>query len=570
MLLELRVENLLLIERAELALDRGLNVITGETGAGKTVLAHALDLLLGGKPRRGIVRPGAGEAYVEGTFAWAQPASEDPDLAELADRVPLEGDVLVLARRVTADGRTRAYVQGRSATAADLRTLASRLLCFYGQHEHRRLTLASAQLDVLDAFGGASHLAARAGFERRWARARSLERELEELRDRVGERERDLDLIAFELSEIEAAAPGEHEEAELEAERSRLSSVEVLRQSAWAAAAALEPGAGEEPTGEGALAALSGAEAELGRTAGSDPHVDGLAERARSLSYEAQELARELRDYQSSLQADPERLEQVEERLDLLARLKRKHGGTIAAVLEHAERCRADHERLSNAGETTARLESELTALVADLRQASSALGATRRRAARRLERAVRAELGELAMEGALLEVALTERAAEPGALGVLGPRGADAVEFLITTNPGVPAGRLRDIASGGELSRVMLALLTVAGEGDAADTIVFDEIDAGVGGRTAHAVGRKLNALADRRQVLCITHLPQVASLASRHFRVVKQPAAGAARADVETLDRAELVEELCRMLGGDAGDRAARQHAEALLQAA
>jgi DNA repair protein RecN (Recombination protein N) len=571
-LVELRVENLLLIERAELALDPGLNVITGETGAGKTVLAHALDLLLGGRPRAGIVRPGADEAYVEGVFEPAGPLAADPELADLAERVPLDGDELVLARRVTAGGRTRAYVQGRSASAADLRALGTRLLAFYGQHEHRKLTLSSAQLEVLDAFCGDEHVERRDRYEQLWARTRSAHRELEQLRERAGERERDLDLLEFELREITEAEPDEREEAELEADRARLQSVDVLRQATALAEAALDQES-DSGAAAGALAALSGAEAVLARAQGSDPRLDGLAERIRALSYEAQEVARELRDYGSGLEADPERLHHVEERLELLARLKRKHGGSIVAVLEHAERCRTEHERLSNAGDTSAMLERELAQSLTELEREAGQLRSTRTRAARKLERAMKEELAELAMAGAGFEVALEQRELDDarGPLAPYGPRGADAAEFLIATNPGVEAGRLREIASGGELSRVMLALLTVAANAGGPRTIVFDEIDSGVGGNTARAVGNKLRLLAQRRQVICITHLPQVASLASRHFRVVKSTGASVpARAEVEALASGELVGELCRMLGADAGDGAARKHAEQLLQAA
>ncbi len=562
MLAELRVRNLLLIERAELTLAGGLNAITGETGAGKTVLTHALDMLLGGRPPRGLLRPGAEEAYVEGVFTPARTLATDPELADACDRLALDEQEVVLARRITSDGRTRAYVQGRSASAADLQAVGSRLLSFYGQHEHRKLTLASAQLEVLDAFCGKPHLDARAEFERGWARARELRRELEELRERVGARERDLDLLEFELQEIEEAAPSDGEEERLEGEQVRLSAVESLREATWSATEALEPAAAEGEAG--ALASLSAAADALGQAAGTDERLDALAERLRTLAYEGEDVARELRDYEAGLEADPRRLEQLGERLALLARLRRKHGGSIAAVLEHAERCRREHARLSNAGEATARLERELAEAETELEGRAAALNVTRTQAARELERSVRAELESLAMGEASFEVALGEREA-------LGPRGRDAVEMVIAPNRGVPAGKLRDIASGGELSRVMLALMSVASAASDASTVVFDEIDAGVGGNTARAVGQKLRELSGRRQVVCITHLPQVASLADRHFRVAKRSGGRqTARTEVERLDRGGLVSELCRMLGSDAADGTVRRHAESLLEAA
>ena len=304
MLAELRIENLLLIERAELALDPGLNVITGETGAGKTMVAHALDLLLGGKPRRSIVRPGASEAYVEGVFTTDADLTADPDLAQLAERVPLDADDLVLARRVASDGRTRAYLQGRSVSATDLRAVGERLVAFYGQHEHRKLTVTSTQLEVLDAFCGRDHLDVVTQCRHRWAEARDLERRLEELRARLGERERDLDLLEFEIGEIEEVAPSEDEDAELQIERSRLSSLDALRTAAGGASSALF---GEEGEG-GAESLLAAAAKQLGGVPGADPRLDELAERCGGLAYEAQELSRELRDYGSDLEADPGRL----------------------------------------------------------------------------------------------------------------------------------------------------------------------------------------------------------------------------------------------------------------------
>ncbi len=570
MLAELRVQNLLLIESAELVLDSGLNVITGETGAGKTMLAHALDLLLGGKPKRNIVRPGAEEAYVEGVFTATNAIVEDPELSELAERLPLDSDELVLARRVTAAGRTRAYLQGRSITAAELAAVGTRLLTFFGQHEHRRLVLASAQLEILDAYCGERHLGSRRRFEQALRRGRAIARGLEDLKERIGMRDRDLDLLEFEIEEIDAVGPSEEEKAVLERERSRLASVESLRTAAGTAAAAIQQDG--DYGSEGAAPQLARAEAELGRARGDDDALAPAAERAASLLYELQDLARELHGYLGGLEADPGRLMQVEERLELYARLERKHGGSVAAVLEHAECCRAERERLVNAGAETTRLEQELEQTIAEVERLAAELSAGRLRGAAGLAQGVAAELEEVAMEDARFEVSITPRVGSEGdpPLARYAATGADSVEFLIAPNPGVPPGPLREIASGGELSRVMLALMTVATGTGGAGTVVFDEVDAGLGGATARIVGEKLQALAEERQALCITHLPQVASQGARHFRVVKESAADATHAQVERLERREVVGELCRMLGADSDDLAARRHAESLLEAA
>jgi DNA repair protein RecN (Recombination protein N) len=553
MLCELRVENLLLIERAELRLAPGLNVLTGETGAGKTVLAHALDLLLGGRARSGIVRPGAAEAYVEGVFELGGELR-----ATLGDRVASDTEELVLARRVTAEGRTRAYLCGRSLAVSELREVAAALLSFYGQHEHRRLTLASAQLDVLDGFCGAGLFAARREFVRAYEAVRGLERGLAELRELAGARERELDLVAYELAEIEEVAPTEEEDERLRADRERLRNVEGLRAAALGAAAACAP-----EDGAGVTSLLAGGAGALDAVAGIDDELDALAERWRSLAIDAGDLAGEIARYADGVDAAPGALEQTEERLAQIDRLKRKHGGSVAAVLAHAEACRERRDELTCAEQTLSGGAAELDRAREQLGAQAAALREARERAAPRLAAAVRQRLDELAMEGAAFEIELAER--EPG------PTGADGVEFMIAPNPGVPAGPLREIASGGELSRVMLALMSVAGAGDGgAATLVFDEVDAGIGGHTARAVGERLRALAGTRQIVCITHLPQVAALADRHFSIAKDATADPARTTVKSLSDRDVVAELVRMLGADADDVGARRHARELLKAA
>ncbi|HEY2600529.1 MAG TPA: DNA repair protein RecN [Thermoleophilaceae bacterium] len=559
MLLELRVENLLLIERAELCLGEGLNAVTGETGAGKTMLAHALDLLLGGKPRPGIVRPGASEAYVEGVFAPPAGLFDDPALAELRERLPDDDSEIVLARRVSAEGRSRAYVQGRSATAADLAELGGRLVAFYGQHEHRRLVVSSAQLETLDCFCGPGHLAGREEFAAAHARVLALERRRDELRSRAGAGERERDLLAYELAEIDSLAPEEAERAELAAERGRLRALDGLRAAAGGGAEAIAPEGGDP----GVALLLADAERLSEAVAGADPELDALVARLRELRIEADDLGAELRRYEAGLEVEPGRLEQVEERLDLYDRLERKHGGSVAAVLEHAERCRAELALLEDTGAALEQLDAELAEARADADARAKALGAARRKAAPKLAKAVLKELADLAMEGSGFEVKIEPRESRTRA-------GDERVEFLISPNAGVAPQPLRETASGGESSRVMLALMTVASGGGGGRTLVFDEVDAGIGGQTARVVGDKLRALAEGGQLLCITHLPQIASLAQRHFSIEKQQSGDLARARVAQLDGDGVVEELCRMLGADTSDSGARRHAEELLAAA
>jgi DNA repair protein RecN (Recombination protein N) len=561
MLYELRVENLLLMERAELRLSEGLNVLTGETGAGKTLLAHALDLLLGGRARRGIVRPGAPEAYVEGVFALPGALAGD-------ERLPTGAEEIVLARRVWPDGRTRAYVCGRAATQADLQELGTRLLSFYGQHEHRKLMLSTAQLELLDTYCGSDQLTLRAGVRDAYERVRELDRRADELRELAGARDRELDLLTFELDEIEAAAPRDGESEQLAAERDRIRHQDELVRAVGEAAETIVPEAGM-----GATELLARAAQQVEAAAGLDPGLQELSARLTALQYESQDVGAELRAYVLGVDGDvagaAAALEQVEERLALLARLERKHGGTIADVLAHAERCRTRRDELVGADDALERAQQELVSARAGLERLAKRLSAARRKAAPRLARAVRERLAELAMAEARYEISLSERTEG------CGPRGADTIEMLIAPNGDGTMAPLREVASGGELSRVMLALLSVAhgapaAAGDTGGMLVFDEIDAGIGGHTARAVGEHLRSLAAGRQVLCITHLPQVAALADRHFTIAKDARVTPATTTVTALQGDTVVGELVRMLGASEQDVAAAEHARELLRAA
>ena len=564
MLRELRIENLLLIERAELRFGAHLNAITGETGAGKTILAHSLDLLMGGKARPGIVRPGAEEAYVEGVFTLPTALLEEPELAATVERVPgridADGDTteVVLGRRVSASGRTSAFVQSRSASAADLKAFGARLLAFYGQHEHRKLTLASAQMQILDGFAGAEHLDLVDKYKRSHAEVVAITGELEELRERDGARERDLDLLRFELEEIEQANPDPDEQRQLFVERDRLKHAEGLRDATGEALAAT---VGTEDA-NGSTGFIAEAEAALARVDAVDPELDRIAARVRAAGLELGDCAAELRSYNESIGGDEGALIAAEERLEVIDRLQRKHGGSIEAVLTHAIECRQEIDRLENTEQRTAELESRIAAAEESRAALGTRLTGAREKASKRLEREIEGELAALSMPGASLEVVL-----RPHPDG-FGPGGAEIVELGVATNPGIPVAPLGDAASGGELSRVMLAL-TGLGSAAGSATFVFDEIDSGVGGNTARAVGQRLRRLGAERQVIAITHLPQVASLASTHFRIEKLSDRTPALAHVEQVDGEELVAEITRMLGAERADDAASRHARDLLAA-
>jgi len=533
LLRSLRIENLVLIREAELSFGPGLNAVTGETGAGKTIFAQAVGLLLGARADATSVGTQGSEAYVEAELDVPEGFFDDEELAALAELRP-DGEIgLVIARRVFGDGRTRAYAWGRAVAREDVAAAAERLVAMSGQFEQRRLARASFQLDVLDAFCGAEQLERRGDARLAW-------RELVSARRRYDELTRDADAVAFRLAELQALVdstegmePGG--EAELLARRERLRHVEELAEAASAAAAALAP---DEGDGAAALAALAErALAPLERIA---PELGATAEELRDLTVRLREAGSDLHRFVSSLDAEPGALEDLEERLQAIADLRRRFGASsYDGLLELADAAECELGVTADGGDpveaarqAAARAEERVAALAVELRSARAAN-------AEGLADAVAAELASLGMgEGEFL-VELRERE--------VGPTGGDGVTFLIRPNPGLPFAPIADTASGGELSRIALALAAVAG----GETLVFDEIDAGIGGVTAHAVAATLQRLAERAQVLTITHLPQIASVADRHFRVEKVPG-DPTHTRIEELDDLLRREEVERMAGG------------------
>jgi DNA repair protein RecN (Recombination protein N) len=534
LLRRLKIENLVLIREAELELASGLNAITGETGAGKTILAQAIGLLLGARADASYVGPGGEEAYVEAELDLpSEVLAEDEGLAALAELRPEGEDGVVLARRVFGDGRTRAYAWGRGAAREDVAALAERLIAMSGQFEQRRLGRPSFQLDVLDAFAGEEQQRLRADTRVAWRRLAAARRRLDEL-------ERDAEAWATRLAELralaadtEGLAPGE--EDELRAARERLRHVEELGAGAAAAADALTPEDGEGAAGLAALAERS--LAPLARLA---PELAAAAEELRDAEVRLRETASGLRAFLTSLETDPGRLEEVEARLDRIADLRRRFGSdSLPELLARAAEARAEVASIDEgadpveaAARAVADAEARVRALAAELR-------AGRRRAAEPFAAAVAGELRGLGMGDGEFACELLER--EPSASG------ADEVVFLVRPNRGLALAPVAETASGGELSRIALAIAAVAG----GLTLIFDEIDAGIGGETAHAVGAALRRLAERAQVVTITHLPQIASVADRHFRVEKIPG-DPTHTRLERLEDAERRGELERMLGG------------------
>ena len=602
MLTELRIRDLAIIDRLDLTFAPGFNVLTGETGAGKSIIIDAVNLLLGDRASADVVRAGAERTEVEGVFQLNPAVSAR--LTPLLTEHGLEGDhpdLLVLAREVRANGRSVARINGRGVTTALLGEIGSLLVDVHGQGEHLSLLREREHVGLLDRYAGLNGEVAQVADLAR--RVRGVRRELEGLRQNERERARRIDLLAYQVEEIRAASLAPDEAEALEAERRRLANAEQLAELSSEALVRLSGGdtLGEE-TGQGAqgaLDALGTAEQALSRLArldsGATPLVEQLGEAVALLD----DLARELARYRDGIEFNPHRLAEVEERVHLIHGLQRKYGDTIADVLAYGERAAAELEAISHAEERIAGLEAEEVELLAELGRLGAALSAARRAAGERMARAIEAELADLQMAKARFAASISWTQDPSGAIvgadaaAVAGQapgrfsfdsHGLDTVAFLVSANPGEPLKPLAKVASGGETSRLMLALKTVLGRADETPTLIFDEIDQGIGGRVGGTVGRKLWGLtretreagvgsrgekekgeaeqlpassfqlpASSHQVLCITHLPQLAAYGDSHFHVAKHIAGERTMTEVRALTGEERVTELAQMMGAD-----------------
>ncbi len=542
MLAELSIDDLVLIAEARLEFSPGLNVITGETGAGKSLLAQAIGLLMGQKGGDELVRPGATRALVQALFENGE-------------------ETLAVARELPHGGRSRARMDGLLSSAAAVEEALRRRLAFYGQLQHTRLLQLERQLDLLDAAAADELEPLQAAYEAAFARARKLTRELDDLRGAGRDREREIDMLRYQVNEIEAAAvePGEDERLVRDRERARHAGKLLER-----AGGALVLLAGES---EGA--ALDGvrvAQRLVDEAALLDESLTPLATRLGALTVELDDLSAALRDYLDGLDVDAAHRDALELRYDRLKLLMRKYGGSADEVLAFLGEAGARLAALEEFAADEDALVGTVEAAQAEAVVAAEALSAARRRLAPLVAARIQEELRGLAMPHATFVIEVSSRGLGWQALGA---HGADEVEFIFGANPGVPPRPLRETASGGELSRVMLAIRGIVTLGDDVETLIFDEVDTGIGGVTAAALGERLLRLAGRRQVLCITHLPQVAAFAERQYAIVKESDAGAETTVtvVRRVEGEERLAELCRMLGAAPDDAAARSHAESLL---
>ncbi|HTY09213.1 MAG TPA: DNA repair protein RecN [Candidatus Edwardsbacteria bacterium] len=566
MLTKLTVKDYALIEALEVEFAAGLNILTGETGAGKSILIGALGLALGERADSDSVRSGAKQAVVEACFRTAGNRAIEDLLRELG--VEHAADPLIVRREVQAGGKSRAFIGDSPVPQAALKRFGDAILDMHGQHQHQSLLHEASHLDYLDGFGKLLPLRQEVG--ERYARHRAIDQELHDLINREQLTREKLDLYQFQIREIEAAALIVGEEEELEKERTVLENSEKLFALASEAYALLYDG-------EGAVTERLGG---IGRSVEGIEAIDGrIADIRTSIGEAASQLdeaARGLRRYRDGLSFDPKRLEEIRDRLDLVRTLKKKYGsktGSLQAVLDHLARIKREVDSVEHGEEQIAALRTQLEQARRALEEAAVELSGKRAQAAGTMARAVEAELKDLGMEKAKFAVEAATADDPEGPVRVKGKpvrtdaTGIDAVRFLIAPNPGEQPKALARIASGGEISRVMLAIKSILAEADAVAVLVFDEIDAGIGGRVAEAVGRKLTEIGRARQVLCITHLPQIASLAQAHYQVSKEARKGRTITQVARLDDGRRVEEIARMLGGSKMTETTVKHAKEML---
>jgi DNA repair protein RecN (Recombination protein N) len=566
---ELSIENFAIIDHLELHFTPGLVTFTGETGAGKSIIIDAVEVLLGGRAEAVMIRSEAERAIIEAVFEI--PEAIQPQLMAILEREALleEKNRVTLGREIRRNGRNVARVNGRNVNTALLTEIGELLVDVHGQSEHLSLLRVRKHLQLLDSYANAED--SLADYRKTYRRLQSVRRSLEELRQAESDAARRTDLLSYQINEIEAARLQPGEEDELKEERNRLANAEGLATLAQEAVQILDEGMPETASITDLLGNVTHAISSLSKL---DPSQETLAEQSQVLFENLADLTRSLRLYQESIEFNPKRLDQVEERLGLLHNLKRKYGKSLEEVLEYAAQARQQLDTILHAGEKILQLESEEAELLQTLAEKGQRLSEIRRSASAQLARAVEAELADLHMNGARFEVDFKQRLDPEGVTLQDGSRvafdasGIEQVEFLVAPNPGEGLKPLVKIASGGETSRLMLALKNVLTRADQIPTLIFDEIDQGIGGRVGTVVGLKLWNLGRMHQVLCVTHLPQLAAFGDQHFQVAKHVQEGRTHTVVEALTREKRLLELAQMMGEVS--EGTRRSAQELLQMA
>ncbi|HBE81121.1 MAG TPA: DNA repair protein RecN [Firmicutes bacterium] len=570
MLQEITVKNLALIEEIHLEFNPSFNVLTGETGAGKSIIIDALGLALGGRFSAEMIRTGAETAVVDAAFL----IGERPELRDYLSGIGIQigaDNMLIIQREISNAGKNRCRVNGQLVTVLSLTKIGEFLIDIHGQHEHQSLLFPEKQLELLDQYAGADCIRLRNEVNQVYKEWHSLNDEYHSLQQNEADLARKVDLLQFQINEINQAKLVIGEDEDLLKEREVLAASERLYEAASQSYRALH----DDSSGSAAIELLGAAERTLAQVAAIDLRLAPILETLREAACQAEEVSRELRSYQDQVQFDPARLAEIDERLDEIIGLKRKYGANIGEVLLFAEHSQQELAGIANREERSAQLEAELVKVKARLGELAVSLSGERQSAAQKLEADIVNQLNDLNMAQTQFKITLSQAESSVGVefqgrTLEVAASGIDKIEYLVAPNPGEGLKPMVKIASGGELSRIMLALKSILADLDAVPTMVFDEIDVGIGGRTAQAVAEKILLIGQSRQVLCVTHLPQIASLARRHFYIEKHVVQNRTEVTVRELPMNERVEELARMLGGAQVTDTTRQHAQEMLMLA
>ena len=555
MLSLLHIENIALIQSADIRFEPGFNVLTGETGAGKSIVIDSIGAVLGERTSRELIRTGAKSALVTAVFTQVPPL---PWLEE--NGFPTGEEELLLQRELQGDGRNVCRIDGKLVTVAQLRELGRQLLNIHGQHDGQQLLDPASHLGYLDQFGGCQQLLE--SYQEAYRKWHDIRREMDKLQMDEAERSRRVDTLNYQIQELERAQLKAGEDEELSARRTLLRSAGRLMEAVQSAEFALS---GDEDR-DGACSLIAQAEGEVQGVSSISPELSELSEKLTALRCAADDAADTLRDLSRSFDFSPGELDQVEERLDLLYRLRKKYGPTVEDMLSYLDRCRKELDQIQYADDTLARLEKELKKAQKEAVRRGEVLSQARREAAGALQARVQEELRQLDMPKVQFQTEFTPKGGEAG----MDETGLDEVQFLMSANLGEALKPIQKVASGGELARIMLALKNVLAEGDQIGTLVFDEVDTGVSGRAAQKVAEKMAQVARGKQVLCVTHLPQIAAMADTHFSVQKGEREGRTYTRLERLDRTQRREELARLIGGASITPSLLESAEELLRQA